>query len=453
MSKPLPLFKHQKKSLKLLAQLSRVFDMSDCGTGKTRVHVEDFMRFRDSGGGRGIVLAPKSILYPAWGHDIEQFCSGLKYVIATADNRKDAFDEDADIYITNIDAATWLAKQTPKWWRRFDNGHLIMDESTAFKHHTSQRSKAVGKFSKHFAQRRALSGSPNPNGMCDLWHQVKILDDGRRLGPSFFAFRAAVCTPVQTGPKPEHVRWEDKEGAELAVMGLLQDITLRHELEKCVDMPENVQYPVEFILNNKQLAFYLKMEQDAIFQIANHKVTAVNGAVLYSKLQQIASGAVYDEEKRYVILDSSRYELIADLVEARPHSLVFFQWAHQRDELIKEFEKRGLTFAVVDGEATDRERKEFVEYFQKGFYRVGLLHPKSAGHGLTLTRATASIWASPTVNAEWWKQANHRVYRAGQKQRTETIVIVARGTIDERVFASCMNKNLKMSNLLRELVS
>ncbi len=446
-----PRFKHQNKSRKFLRENARVFDMSDPGTGKTRVHAEDIAEKREDGGGCALVLAPKSILQPAWGNDIEQYVPHLKYVIATADNRKDAFDEQADEYITNIDAATWLAQQKPAFLKRFS--HLVIDESTAYKHHTSQRSKAIGKIAKYFDVRRNLSGSPNPNGMCDLWHQVKLLDDGKRLGPSFFAFRSAICTPVQTGPMPNHVRWEDREGAELAVMGLLKDITIRHVLEQCLDMPENVMYPIEFRMPSRHLAHYIKMEADAIMQIRDHKVSAVNGAVLYGKLQQIASGAVYDENGKHVVVDTGRYELIADLVEQRPHSLVFFQWEHQRNELAAEFTKRGLSFAIVDGESTDRERNQFVEYFQKGFYRVGLLHPKSAGHGLTLTRATASIWASPTVNAEWWVQANRRAYRAGQKLRTETIVVVAKNTIDEKTFASCMSKDMKMSNLLRELAA
>jgi SNF2 family DNA or RNA helicase len=449
MKKIPPPFKHQKQSKTFLRKTDRAFDMSDPGTGKTRAHAEDFAERREKGGGCGLVFGPKSILQAAWGNDIDQFVPHLKYVIATAENRKDAFDEQADLYITNIDAATWLAQQKPAFFKRFS--HLIIDESTAFKHHTSQRSKAMDKIKKYFPVRRNLSGSPNPNGMSDLWHQVKLLDDGKRLGPSFFAYRAAICTPVQTGPMPNHVRWEDREGAEIAVMGLLKDITIRHVLEECLDMPENVMYPMQYRLPSKHLAHYLKMEADAIMMIRDKKVSAVNGAVLYGKLLQIASGAVYDDEGKYVVVDHGRYELIADMVEQRRHSLVFFQWAHQRDELIKEFEKRGITFSVIDGESTTRDREEFVEYFQKGFYRVGLLHPKSAGHGLTLTRATSSIWASPTVNAEWWVQANRRAYRAGQTQRTETIVVVAQNTVDERVFASCMNKDVKMSALLREL--
>ena len=436
----------------LLGKEPYVFDMSDPGTGKTRTHIEDFARRHKKSSGAALVLAPKSILQSAWGNDINTFANHLKYNVAYAENRKDAFDDQADMYITNLDAATWLAEQKPKFFNRFS--HLIIDESTAYKHHTSKRAKAVAKIAKYFERRRALSGTPNPNGICDLWHQTKILDGGRRLGPSFFAFRAAVCVPIQTGPQPNHLRWEDREGSELAVMGLLHDITIRHVLEECLDMPENHTYSMQYVLPAKHQAYYSKLEADSILMLREQKVTAVNGAVLYSKLQQAASGAVYDENGRYVVLDEGRYEMIADLCEQRKHTLVFIQWQHQRDLLIKQLEARGLSHMVIDGSVTGKgERDKLVDYFQKGFYRVGILHPKSAGHGLTLTRATTSLWASPTINAEWWKQANHRAYRAGQTQRTETIVILAKGTIDEKIYTDNTGKVKRMSALLQEFAA
>ena len=451
MPKVPPLFKHQKRTVKFLENNDRVFDMSDPGTGKTRAHIEGYARRSKKSKGAALVLAPKSILQPAWGNDIERYAGDMKYVIATADVRKDAFDEQSDFYITNIDAAVWLAAQKPDFFKRFS--HLIIDESTTIKHHTSQRSKAIAKIKKYFPVRRLLSGSPNPNGMCDLWHQTLVLDDGKRLGTSFYAFRAAVCTPTQIGPMPNHVKWEDRPGSELAVMGLMKDITIRHVLEECIDMPPNHEYSMEYILSSKHQAYYNKLEADSILQIRDQKITAVNGAVLYNKLLQAASGAVYDENGKYVILDTGRYELIADLVAQRPHSIVFFNWEHQRDLLSKEFDDRGITFAVIDGKTSSKERTQIVEFYQAGFYRVVLLHPQSAAHGLTFTKATTTIWTSPTPNLEHFVQGNRRAYRAGQTLRTESIVIVAKNTIDVKVYGALQGKNMNMNALLIELAA
>jgi SNF2 family DNA or RNA helicase len=423
--------------------------MSDPGTGKTFVEIMDYAARRSAKEPPALVLAPKTLLQSAWGNDIEKFAPHLRYSIARAENRANAFAAEADIYLTNHDAVAALAKQPPSFWKKFRGGTLIVDESTAYKHATSQRSKAVAKIAQHFKTRRLLSGTPNPNGVCDLWHQVKILDDGQRLGKSFFHFRASVCSPEQVGPLPQHVKWTDKAGAEEAVAALLADITLRHKLEDCVDIPDNHHYDVPFHISGKHLAAYKELERDSILLLKNNSVTAVNGAALYNKLLQVASGAVYGDDEGYTLLDSTRYELVMDLVEARPHSVVFFLWKHQRDELVKQAQKRGLSYALIDGSVTRKgARERAVEEFQGGEHRVMFAHPRSAGHGLTLTRGTATIWASPTPDLEFYQQGWKRIHRIGQSEKTETIVVVAPGTRETDVFASLQHKKLKMSTLL-----
>ena len=444
-----PLFKHQKQSVAVLSKKPRLFDMSDPGTGKTRVEIEDIAKIHKLANACTLVIAPKSLLRCAWFDDFKKFAPTVKCSVATALNRDKAFAEPADVYITNTDAVSWLAKQPPKFWMRFRNGTIIVDESSAFKHKDSQRSKALIKISKNFPRRRNMSGTPNSNGICDLWHQVFFLDDGQRLGKSFFQFRSAVCNPEQVGPGPNMVKWIDKPNAEAAVSALIQDIVIRHKFEDCTDIPKNHQYPVSFYLNAKHKALYAELEAASILFLKNTVINAVNGASLYTKLLQMASGAVYNDEGGYTLVDTDRYDTVLDLVEARKHTIVFFNWVHQRDELIKNATKRGLQFALIDGTTTRvGERERIVEAYQKGLYDVLFAHPQSAGHGLTLTRGTATIWASPTYNLEHYQQGLKRIHRIGQTEKTETIMLVAPGTIEEQVYASLIDKNTRMSTLL-----
>lgn len=445
------LFTHQKASIKFLTENKRVFDMSDPGTGKTRVEIEAFAARRRKGGGCALILAPKSLLQSAWGADFHKFASDMKISVAHAANRKDALAVDADVYITNHDAARTLVNMPDKFWRKFDT--LIVDESTAFKHHTSARSKSLYKIAKHFDRRYLLSGTPTSNGVTDIWHQVLILDDGKRLGKSFFAFRSAVCTPEQMGANPQAVKWVDKPHAETLVSAMIQDITIRHVFEDCVDIPPNHEYSVEFALNPGHMKMYKELEAESVLLLKNGKtISAINAAVLYSKLLQAASGAIYSNERDYEVIDNDRYELVIELVENRAHSVVFFNWTHQRDELIRLAKKRNLSYALIDGSVTRKgAREQAVAEFEEGKHRVLFAHPQSAGHGLTLIRGTATIWASPTHNLEHYLQGSKRIHRIGQKEKTETIVVVAPNTIDEQVYAALNTKDTKMTTLLAYL--
>jgi SNF2 family DNA or RNA helicase len=359
------------------------------------------------------------------------------------------FKRDADVYITNTDAVRWLNKQPASFFARFDT--LIVDEMSSFKHSTSQRSKALAKIRKYFTYRYGMTGTPNANTITDIWHQVFIVDDGKRLGTSFYQFRGSVCAPTQVGPQPNMVKWQDKPGAESAVGGLLQDLVIRHKFEECIDIPPNHQYTLTYHLSPKQHAFYARMERDAVFQVQNTHVSAINAAGVMTKLLQIASGAAYNEmgDGKYSLIDTGRYEMAADLIEQRQDPcVVFFNWMHQKDELIKEFERRELTYCVIDGSVNDRDRKTAVDHFQAGFYRILLAHPASAAHGLTLVKATTTLWVSPTYNLEHFLQGNRRIYRAGQTKKTETIMLIAEGTIEEKVYVKLLEKNVRQGDLL-----
>lgn len=441
-----PLFAHQKESLKFLKAHDRVFDMSDPGTAKTRVELEDFRLNRERNRSM-LVIAPKSILENAWGDDALEFTPDLRVSIATADNREEAFAAPADIYVTNTDAVKWLAAQGRKdFWSRFER--IVVDESTAFKHHTSARSRALNVIKKHFGIRRNMTGTPNTLSITDVWNQAFFLDDGKRLGTSFYAFRNACCVAEQVGRRKEMVRWIDKDGAEEAVWAQLHNITIRHKFEDCVDIPPTFTHVVKYRQTRKQQRAYESMEKDSISVMKKGFVSAVNAAAMRTKMLQIASGAVYESPQKYHVIDFDRYELVMDLVEERKHSIVFYLWKHQRDEIIRIAKDRGIAHCVIDGEATDTQRHERSKQFQAGFYQMMLCHPLSAAHGNTWTRATAAIWPSPPDNLEWWVQGNRRHARTGQKLKTEIIPIVAQNTIEVGVYRRLAEKKARMDNLL-----
>jgi len=423
-------------------------DYSDAGTGKTRTQIDLFYARRLTGGGCALILAPKMLLESAWKEDFNKFAPDLKVSVAYAKNRAAAFTAEADVYVTNVDATRWLAKQPPKFFKRFEV--LIIDEISAFKHRTSLRSRSLRKIIKHFIFRYGLTGTPNANHILDVWHQAFVIDDGVRLGRTFSAYRASVAFPVQVGPQANMVKWEEKPGSSAAVSDLLSDITLRYELEQCHDMPKNHMYPVHYNLPFAHRKAYDELERHAVLLTKNNEVVnAVNAAALVTKLLQVASGSVYDEDSNVVEVDTARYELIADLADARPHTLIFFNWRHQVEALQAALKQRGLTSCVLDGSTSVQDRARYVSEFQEGLYRVCLAHPQSAAHGLTLTRATTAIWASPTYNLEHFLQGNRRIYRAGQTKRTETILVTAKGTLEEKVYTKLKDKDERQLDFLK----
>lgn len=428
----------------------RVFNTSDPGTGKTRGSLEAFKRRRSDGmAKRCLVIGPLTILKSAWGGDIDQFTE-FTYAIAhgSLHKRKAAFDGNADIVLINHDGIKWLISNLDALEGFTD---VIIDESTAYKNRTAQRSKAAAKITNLFEHVTCLTGTPNPNTITDIWHQVFLLDRGKRLGSRFFQFRGQVCYPQQNGPMPQHVKWLDKPGGSDVVAELLSDINIRFNFEDCLDIPEHTIHNLEVGMPPKVMKAYKSMEEDSVVMTEDGKVSAIHAGVRVQKMLQILSGAIYDEDGFIHPIHNDRYALVLQLVAERDHSVVAFNWSHQRDALTALADKLGITYGVIDGTVSAKVRNEVVEDYQAGKLQTIFCHPASAGHGLTFTRGRSTIWCSPTYNAEHFKQFNRRIYRAGQTKRTETICIAAKGTKEVEVYEQMNGKLHRMDDLLELL--
>ena len=432
-------FEHQTKTTDFILSKPGVLITSDPGTGKTRSVIDAYAKRRS---GRMLVLAPLSILEASWADDIRKFQPSISHSVAFAKNRLKAFNSDSDIVITNHDAVKWIAKN-PAVLDGFDT--ICIDEFTAFKNKDSQRSKAMAKVANHFEYRIAMSGTPNSNTILDIWHPTFLIDDGERLGVRFYSFRSAVCQPQFNGFANV---WVDRPDAQEIVASALFDINIRFSLEECIDMPQQVVSTRYVTLNDKTMAAYSTLAEDSVLYTPQGTINAVHAGAKVKKLLQLCTGAVYDEHGNAQGIHAERYDLVMQLVQERKHCLVAFNWQHERNHLVELAEKQSIKYGVIDGSTPANKRKDIVDRMQAGQLQVVFAHPQSAGHGLTMTKATTVIWASPTYNAEHYQQFNRRIYRAGQTQRTEVIRIAAERTWEPDVYEKLETKLSRMDELL-----
>ena len=435
-------YAHQKTTTDFIVNTKCCLITSDPGTGKTRAVLDAHAIL----GGRTLVLAPLSILEAAWGEDISKFQPQIKYGVAYAKNRAKIFEDDTnEMVITNFEAVNFLQKN-PQYCKQFDT--IVIDEFTAFKNREAKRSKNLNKIISHFTNRIAMSGTPNSNTILDIWHPVFLVDGGERLGSRFYAFRHQACTPKFNGFANE---WIDKPGIEEAVANKLSDISIRFALSDCMDLPDNIVRTVNTKLTPNVQKQYKTLADESVLYTKSGTVNAVHAAARVKKLLQLVTGAVYDEDGVVQFVHQERYDIVMTLVGQRAHSLVAFNWKHERDALVELAQKEGYTFEIIDGSIPAERRKDIVSRYQAGQIKVLFCHPQSAGHGLTLTKASTVIWCSPTYNAEHYQQFNQRIYRAGQTQKTETILIQARNTWEPEVYKKLNTKLGRMENLLHIL--
>ena len=347
----------------------------------------------------------------------------------------------------NHDGVKWLLNNQ-HYLEQFSG--LVIDEFTAFKNPNSDRSKALRALREYFHVRWLMSGTPTPNSVTDIWFPAYICDDGLRLGKAFSLFRKQVCDAYPIPGVAFGKQWVDKPDAQDIVADRLRDISIRYRFDECIDIPPNHQYHYYVDMDSETERRYTEMMRQSVIELENGDlIEAVHAGARVQKMLQILSGAVYDGDKLVHTFSTERYDLIADLCDARDKTLVGFLWQHQKEAIAHALKKRGISYRIIDGTVTKPEdRNTAVDEFQTGDLRVILAHPQSAGHGLTLTSGQTTIWASPTYNAEHFVQFNARVPRAGQTQKTETILVTARNSWEEQVYDKLNAKVVRQSDLL-----
>ena len=114
--------------------------------------------------------------------------------------------------------------------------------------------------------------------------------------------------------------------------------------------------------------------------------------------------------------------------------MIAFNFKHERDALVEEAIKRNLLYAVIDGGTSDAMRVRIRDMFQAGTINYVFGHPRSMGHGITMTRGRRIIWCGPTDNGESYYPFNKRIDRGGQTQENDVVMIAARDTRELRAY-------------------
>jgi SNF2 family DNA or RNA helicase len=92
---------------------------------------------------------------------------------------------------------------------------------------------------------------------------------------------------------------------------------------------------------------------------------------------------------------------------------------------------------------------EELEAWNRDEIKMLLVHPASASHGINAQYGgSAIIWFGLNWNLEYYQQMNKRMHRQGREKPVRVIHIVAKDTIDERVFLAVENKAKTQQELL-----
>ena len=242
--------------------------------------------------GRVLVVAPKKVAEATWSNEAAKW-DHLRHlriipVMGGKQQRIRALCKQGDIWVISRDNVAWLVDYYRNAWP-FDM--VVLDESSSFKNHQSQRFRALKLVRPKIRRIVELTGTPSPQGLIDLWAQIYLLDGGQRLGKTIGQYRERYFLPDQRN-RTQIWSYRPKDGSETAVREAIRDICVSMRAEDYLDVPDRLDEVVPVMLTPKARAAYNKLEREMLLEVDLDTVTAGSAAVLSGKLLQLCNGAV-----------------------------------------------------------------------------------------------------------------------------------------------------------------
>jgi SNF2 family DNA or RNA helicase len=423
---------YQETAADFLYEHDRAMILAPVGAGKTAITLTAMKAMLDDGVvKRWLVLAPKRVCTDVWPVEAPKWAPGLELAVAvgTPAQRKAALN--AQVVVINYDNIQWLASLNPT----FDG--VVFDELTRLKNPSGARFKALAKV-LDCRIRWGLTGSFTSNGLEDVFGQCKIVDQ-TLLGRSKGAFMQTYFILMNK----EFGDWAPRPGSLAKVMDKIKPATFVLEPGEYKDKLPQL-HTVE-VRCDMDLIKYNEMKKNFVVEFPDAKAIAVNAGVVTGKLQQMASGFVYETNSspsitpgKFIVTQKSvwfsahKFDRLDELIEENQHANTLIAYTYQEE--LAELRRRYPQAQTLDDERA-------VERWNAGQIELLLVHPKSAGHGLNLQFGGSKIvFLSLPWSLELYEQTIGRLHRSGQRHDVWCYVMLTNKTVDEKIWAALHDK-------------
>ena len=230
-------------------------------------------------------------------------------------------------------------------------------------------------------------------------------------------------------------------------MKKIADICISMKASDYLQLPACIYDDVPVVLTPKAKKAYRELEKTMILALPDGDIDVTSAAALSNKLQQLANGAIYDDEHEVHVVHDCKLEAFMELVENLngQHALVFYNFQHDRERLMGALAKTKLRYRVYKN--ADDELA-----WNNGDVDLLLAHPASTGYGLNLQAGGHHIiWFGLNWSLELYQQANKRLHRQGQEYPVIVHHIICEGTRDEDLADALTKKDAAQAFVLNSL--
>lgn len=378
-----------------------------------------------------LVVAPLRVANLTWPMEVkqwEQFRWMRVANLRTEKGQRAFLYGNAHIYTINYEGLSTLVNLVERRGNTIPYDVVIFDELTRAKNPSSKRINLYRRKVPRAARHWGLTGTPMPNSHLDLFAQVRLIDNGTRLGNNFLEFKRTYFY----GGENHFAPWKEKSGSVEQIENKLADITVTLKSSDWLNIPDTVYEDVEIHFPPELQKKYHTLEEELVIELRKDKVINVtSAAALVTKLLQFTSGYMYDEFREVHPIHDLKYKALREIIkkEKKP-VLVASIFQHEMARLRTQFPAARF-FTDAKG---IKAQEQILNDWNAGKIPLLVAHPASIGHGLNLQHGSNTIvFFTLTYSRELYEQFIARLARRGQKEVVKVYRLMITGTVDEAV--------------------
>jgi SNF2 family DNA or RNA helicase len=408
----------------------------DMGTGKSKVAIDLVNHFQCQ---RILITCPVSVM-DVWPDEFERH-SEMAAAVHVCDRKhsvarrvREASDflvvrdlpDHIKVVVINHEAI-WRAP-FGKWALEEDFDMIILDESHRAKSAGGKLSRYLGRWpsQSHQTYRLALTGTPCPHSIDDMYGQARFIDPSvhgtnHQVYKAQYMMMGGYGNYQVVGFKNTDDWWEK-----------FHSMAIQVKADDVLDLPEAVHTNRYCTLEGEELDAYKDMKDLLVAKVKDGTITASNALVKYMRLAQIVQGVTTDTMGNEIVLGDSKCNLLIDTlkdIDKNEPVVVFCRFRCDLRSIGAAARACGRQCFELSGDANELAAwKEAAEYGP-----VIAVQLQAGGVGISMVQAKYCIYMSKDFSLGNYEQSLARVHRPGQDRNVTYIHLVAKGTIDETI--------------------
>lgn len=316
-----------------------------------------------------------------------------------------------------------------------DKPYVIYDESHRIKSPGGKASKTAAAFQPHARRVWLGTGSFMAHTKLDVYAQCRAMNPAH-FGTNFARFRNRFA--VMGGfENHEIMGWQNEE----LFNDTLANFTFFADTDDVLDLPP-IQHFTEYVeLSTEAKGILKQLESGFIAEVEDGTVTATNALTKLLRQQQVTSGHVVidddgsDEGSTVRTIDNSKQEALAEILRDLPPRekvVVFARFTHDLAAIRQAVEDSGRVYGEVSGQREDlTQDATFPDHIDVLGVQI-----QAGSEAVDFTAARYAVYYSLGFSLKDYEQSLRRVHRPGQTRETFYYHLIAKGTVDEKVYSA-----------------